>query len=69
MPPTSALPSVIGALHVLPLKCTICPPVQPSHTSDDELPQIADYIAAIARAGADAVIVQDLGLARLVKLL
>jgi putative protease len=32
----------------------------------DELPEIAGVITAIARAGADAVIVQDLGLARLV---
>ena len=33
----------------------------------DELPQIVDYIAAIAKAGADAVIVQDLGLLRLIR--
>jgi len=33
----------------------------------DELPAIADYIAKIAAAGADAVIVQDLGLVRLIK--
>ena len=33
----------------------------------DELPEAAAYAAAIARAGADAVIVQDLGLARLVR--
>jgi U32 family peptidase len=32
----------------------------------DELPEAADYIRRIAEAGADAVIVQDLGLARLV---
>src|SRR5688500_9029684 len=33
----------------------------------DELPEAARFIAAIARAGADALIVQDLGLARLVR--
>ncbi|HEX7449033.1 MAG TPA: U32 family peptidase [Pirellulales bacterium] len=33
----------------------------------DELEQIAKLIAAIARSGADAVIVQDLGLARLIR--
>ena len=32
----------------------------------DELPEIARTAAAIAQAGADAVIVQDLGLARLI---
>jgi putative protease len=33
----------------------------------DELPAAVDYIRAIAEAGADAVIVQDLGLARLIR--
>src|SRR6185295_11958387 len=33
----------------------------------DELPAAVDYIRAIASAGVDAVIVQDLGLARLIK--
>lgn len=33
----------------------------------DELPRAAEYIAAIAGAGADAVIVQDLGLLRLIR--
>jgi putative protease len=33
----------------------------------DELPAAIDYIRAIAAAGVDAVIVQDLGLARLIK--
>ena len=33
----------------------------------DELPEIARFITAIAEAGADAVIVQDLGLARLIR--
>lgn len=32
----------------------------------DELPEIARFVAAIAESGADAVIVQDLGLARLI---
>src|SRR3989440_6333149 len=32
----------------------------------DELPQAMEFVAAVARAGADAVIVQDLGLARLI---
>jgi putative protease len=32
----------------------------------DELPEIVETVAAIARAGADAAIVQDLGLARLI---
>ncbi|HYO10371.1 MAG TPA: DUF3656 domain-containing protein [Tepidisphaeraceae bacterium] len=33
----------------------------------DELPAAVDYIRAVAAAGVDAVIVQDLGLARLIK--
>lgn len=33
----------------------------------DELPQIVEYIKALAVAGADAVIVQDLGLVRLIR--
>src|SRR5215208_1832490 len=33
----------------------------------DELPAAVEYIKAIATAGVDAVIVQDLGLARLIK--
>jgi putative protease len=33
----------------------------------DELPQIVEYITAISQAGADAVIVQDLGLVRLIR--
>lgn len=33
----------------------------------DELPQAAEFVAAIARAGVDAVIVQDLGLVRLIR--
>lgn len=33
----------------------------------DELPQIAEYIQSLALAGADAVIVQDLGLVRLIR--
>src|SRR5207248_5415874 len=33
----------------------------------DELPAAVDYVRAIAEAGADAVIVQDLGLARLIR--
>ncbi|HEX4149432.1 MAG TPA: U32 family peptidase, partial [Pirellulales bacterium] len=32
----------------------------------DELPEVADLVARVAEAGADALIVQDLGLARLV---
>ena len=33
----------------------------------DELPQIVEYVKALALAGVDAVIVQDLGLARLIR--
>ena len=33
----------------------------------DELPAIGEYVKTIARAGVDAVIVQDLGLVRLIK--
>ena len=33
----------------------------------EELPQIVEYISTLARAGADAVIVQDLGLVRLIR--
>src|SRR5215218_5314793 len=33
----------------------------------DELPAVADFVKAVAAAGADAVIVQDLGLVRLVR--
>jgi len=32
-----------------------------------ELPRVAEFVAGIAQAGADAVIVQDLGLARLIR--
>ncbi len=33
----------------------------------DELPAVTEFVKAVARAGADAVIVQDLGLVRLIK--
>src|SRR5687768_2170591 len=33
----------------------------------DELPAVAEFVKAVASAGADAVIVQDLGLVRLIK--
>ena len=33
----------------------------------DELPRIEEYVRRIAAAGADAVLVQDLGLARMIK--
>src|SRR5215470_15735935 len=33
----------------------------------DELPRAVEYLSAIIRAGADAVIVQDLGIVRLIK--
>jgi putative protease len=33
----------------------------------DELPQIAEYVKSLAQAGVDAVIVQDLGLVRLIR--
>jgi putative protease len=33
----------------------------------DELPRVAEFVCCIARAGADAVIVQDLGLAQLIQ--
>src|SRR5579862_4713956 len=33
----------------------------------DELPRAVEFLAAIIRAGADAVIVQDLGIVRLIK--
>src|SRR6266498_4631397 len=33
----------------------------------DELPEAVEFLKTIAAAGADAVIVQDLGLARLIK--
>ena len=33
----------------------------------DELPAVAEFVQAVAAAGVDAVIVQDLGLVRLIK--
>ena len=37
------------------------------HFFSDELPEAIEFLTTIASAGADAVIVQDLGLARLIK--
>lgn len=63
---TDELPAVIDYLHrhnvrgFVTLNTLIFP---------DELPAVAEFIHEVARAGADAVIVQDLGLVRLIRAL
>ncbi|HET6882804.1 MAG TPA: U32 family peptidase [Pirellulales bacterium] len=57
------LPDVVGYLHRHNVRGYVtCNTL----IFSDELPEISRWIAAVAEAGADAVIVQDLGLARLI---
>lgn len=62
--PRAALPDVLGYLHEHNVRGYI---TLNTLVFTDELPQAAEYAAAIAQAGADAVIVQDLGLIRLLR--
>lgn len=57
------LPEVIGYLHGHNVRGYVA---FNTLIFSDELPRAAAYVAAIAEAGADAVIVQDLGLVRLI---
>jgi len=58
------LPGVVAYLHERNVKAYV---TFNTLIYTDELPQAVEYAAAIAQAGADAVIVQDLGLARLIR--
>jgi U32 family peptidase len=58
------LPRILGFLHDRNVKGFVA---LNTLIFSDELPAVADYVQAIANAGADAVIVQDFGLVRLVK--
>jgi len=58
------LPEVIGFLHAHNVRGYVaCNTL----IFSDELPECTRFLAAIAQAGADAVIVQDLGLTRLIR--
>ena len=58
------LPEIVAWLHARNVRAYI---TFNTLIFSDELPQAVDYAASIARAGADAVIVQDLGLAQLIR--
>jgi putative protease len=60
----SELPEIIAFLHARNVKAFL---TFNTLIFSDELPAAVAYIRAIAAAGVDAVIVQDLGLARLIK--
>src|SRR4029077_15966600 len=57
------LPKVIDFLHARNVRGFV---TVNTLIFSDELPEVAEYIRRITAAGADAVIVQDLGLARLI---
>ncbi len=61
---TEELPEVIDYLHRHNVRGYV---TLNTLIFSDELPEIAKLVAAIAEAGTDAVIVQDLGLARLIR--
>ena len=61
---TEELPEVIDYLHRHNVRGYV---TLNTLIFSDELPEIARLVAAIAEAGTDAVIVQDLGLARLIR--
>src|SRR5438309_11669696 len=58
------LPEVMAFLHARNVKGFV---TLNTLIFSDELPAVADFVKAVAVAGADAVIVQDLGLVRLIK--
>jgi U32 family peptidase len=58
------LPEIVAYLHGRNVKAYV---TFNTLIFSDELPQAIEYAASIARAGADAVIVQDLGLASLIR--
>jgi putative protease len=62
----SELPKIVAHLHARNVRAYI---TFNTLLFSDELPQAAHYAESIARAGADAVIVQDLGLAQLIRCL
>jgi putative protease len=58
------LPKIMAFLHARNVKGYV---TLNTLVFSDELPAVAEYVKGIAAAGADAVIVQDLGLVRLIK--
>ncbi|MBX9582625.1 MAG: U32 family peptidase [Gemmataceae bacterium] len=58
------LPKVMGFLHARNVRGLV---TLNTLIFSDELSQVADLVKAVAAAGADAVIVQDLGLVRLIR--
>src|SRR6476469_9829434 len=58
-----ALPKVIDFLHARNVRGFV---TVNTLIFSDELPEVAKYVRLIAESGADAVIVQDVGLARLI---
>lgn len=58
------LPAVMGFLHARNVRGFV---TLNTLIFSDELPAVADFVAQIAAAGVDAVIVQDLGLVRLIR--
>jgi putative protease len=60
------LPEVVRHVHHLNAKAYV---TLNTLVFADELPAVAKYVRSVAAAGADAVIVQDLGLARLIRCL
>src|SRR5689334_1766252 len=64
--PVEELPEVLGFLHGHNVRGYV---TVNTLIFSDELPEVVRLLEAIAGAGADAVIVQDLGLARLIQCL
>jgi putative protease len=61
---TAELPEVMAFLHSRNVKGFV---TLNTLIFSDELPAVADFVAKIAAAGVDAVIVQDIGLVRLIR--
>ena len=58
------LPEVMGFLHERNVKGFV---TLNTLIFSDELPEVAEFVRRIAEAGVDAVIVQDVGLVRLIR--
>src|SRR5918995_4750329 len=61
---TDELPDVMRFLHARNVRGFV---TLNTLIFSDELPEVARFVAAVAEAGVDAVIVQDLGLVRLIR--
>src|SRR5688572_6985702 len=61
---TGELPEVMRFLHAHNVRGFVTPNTL---IFSDELTEVAEFVKAVAAAGTDAVIVQDLGLVRLIK--